>query len=200
MLSSKDAIPLNPRRSLIAGVSGAGKSTLAARIAHELGVQYVELDALYHGPSWTKRETFEAEVESLVSTPGWVTEWQYHAVRDLLASRADTLVWLDLSFRIVLWRIVWRTVRRARQKSVLWNGNVEPGVWHALTQPEGIIRWAISTRRKYRVLVPAAAVSYPDLQVVRLRTQRQIDDWVGGPLRDVSGSTGEGRGASAAGH
>lgn len=184
---------LRPQRLLLAGVSGAGKSTLAVRVARELDVPYLEIDGLYHGPSWTKRATFESEVEAFVRTDAWVTEWQYSTARDLLTSRADTLIWLDLPFRIVLWRVFNRTVRRARDKTVLWNGNVEPGVWHAMTQPEGIIRWAIQTRRKYRKLVPAVASAYPNLQIVRLRTSREVDDWVSGPIRNVRRSTAPGK-------
>ncbi len=57
----------------------------------------MEIDALFHGPGWTPRETFAAEVDAFSAEPNWITEWQYSTVRDLFAERADLLVWLDLS-------------------------------------------------------------------------------------------------------
>ena len=92
----RDALPLRPRRVLIAGTSGSGKTTLAERVSEVLGLPHIEIDALFHGPNWTPLETFEAEVIRFSSQPAWVTEWQYAPVRGLLADRADLLVWLDL--------------------------------------------------------------------------------------------------------
>ncbi len=37
----------------------------------------MEIDALFHGPAWTPRATFAAEVDAFSAEPEWVTEWQY---------------------------------------------------------------------------------------------------------------------------
>jgi Shikimate kinase len=42
------------RVAIIASASGNGKTTLGRQIAARLGVRFVELDALVHGPSWTE--------------------------------------------------------------------------------------------------------------------------------------------------
>jgi hypothetical protein len=102
-----------------------------------------------------------------------VTEWQYAEARPVLAARADLIVWLDLPTPVVMSRVVRRTIRRARTREQLWNGNVEPGLLHALTNDEGIIRWAWKTRAKYREIVPHAGVT-----TVMLRSQRAIDTWL----------------------
>ena len=161
-----------PQRILLAGVSGSGKSTLARRIAAR-GYPYTEIDGLYHGEGWTRRESFADDVRSLAAEPRWVAEWQYSEVRQLLAERADLIVWLDLPTPVVMARVIRRTMRRARTREELWNGNVEPGLVHAVTNDEGIIRWAWKTRAKYRALVPRAGVP-----TVRLRTQREIEAWL----------------------
>ena len=77
MLGADDALPARPRRVLVAGTSGAGKSTVARRIGEVLGLPYVEIDGLFHGPGWTRRESFEADVRRVAAAPDWVTEWQY---------------------------------------------------------------------------------------------------------------------------
>lgn len=182
MLGPHDRLPGKPRRILVAGVSGVGKTTLAARISVEAGVDYTEIDGLFHGPGWTPRPEFVGDILRLAATDEWVTEWQYSSARAILLQRADTLVWLDLPFRVTLARVIRRTVRRRVRREVLWNGNREPGLIHAICAPEGIIRWAVRTRRKYRILVADAASQRPDLVVVRLGATRDVDSWVSGAL------------------
>jgi ribosomal 50S subunit-recycling heat shock protein len=53
------------------------------------------------------------------------------------------------------------------------------------TDREHIVRWAISTRRKYRERVPRLEGEHPHLVVVRLRSQREVEQWLGGALRDA---------------
>lgn len=166
-----------PDRIAIAGVSGSGKSTLARRLESH-GWPYTEVDSLYHGPEWTPRPDFLADVARLVAGHRWVTELQYRDARPLIAARADLLVWLDLPTALVLFRIVRRTIHRSRTHELLWNGNTEPGLWHALTAEEGIIRWAWRTRSKYRAMVPALASTHSHLRVVRLRSRAEVAGWL----------------------
>ena len=71
LLGFTELLPRRPRRVLVAGTSGSGKSTLAARIADVLTVPHVEIDALFHGPDWTPRPSFEQDVHaSAPSLPG----------------------------------------------------------------------------------------------------------------------------------
>lgn len=183
MLSATDPLPRRPDRILVAGVSGSGKSTLARRIATSLELPYIELDSLHHGPAWVKRPGFEADVDAFTSGPRWVVEWQYDSVRPLLAERADLLVWLDLPFRVVLRRVVRRTLVRRLRREVLWNGNVEPPLRTFFTDPDHIVRWAVRSRHKMKERAPALAVDHPHLVVVRLRTVREVERWPREALR-----------------
>ncbi|TFD54051.1 AAA family ATPase [Cryobacterium frigoriphilum] len=183
MLSCHDALPHRPRRVLVAGVSGAGKTTLARRIAAVTGGRHTEIDALYHGPGWIPRPDFVDDVRAFMADEAWTTEWQYTAARPLLAEQADLLVWLDLPFlRVTLPRVVWRTIRRRIQRSELWNGNIEPPLRTILTNRGHVVRWAISTRNTYRQRVPPLEARYPQLVVVRLRSQRAVEQWLAGAL------------------
>ncbi|MQW76596.1 AAA family ATPase [Nocardioides sp. dk4132] len=170
--------PSDGCRVLIAGRSGSGKTTLGARLATVLGVPHVELDALHHGPAWTPRPEFLADVDRLTATGGWVAEWQYAAARPLLAARADVLVWLDLPFPLTLARLVRRTVRRRVRREVLWNGNVEPPLRTIWTDPEHVVRYMVTHRRKFHELVPAALAAHPQLRLVRLRSPREVESWL----------------------
>ncbi|OIJ63923.1 AAA family ATPase [Streptomyces mangrovisoli] len=195
LLGPNDPLPDLPRRVLVAGTSGSGKTTLAARVGAELGVPHVEIDALYHGPDWTPRPTFETDVHRFSAEQGWVTEWQYGLVRAHLAERADLLIWLDLPRTRVMRQVVRRTLRRRLRRERLWNGNVEPPLWTIFTDREHIVRWAWNTHAKTAARVSAVLDARPELMVVRLRDRAETAHWLGGPLRVAAGTVPHDSGA-----
>ena len=179
MFTASDPLPEHPQRILVAGVSGAGKTTLARRLAALLGIGYTELDSLFHGPNWEPRAEFMSDVDRLTQDLTWVSEWQYATVRRMLASRADTLIWLDYPMPLSMARLIRRTVRRRRQREELWNGNYEGPLWGIFTDADHIIRWGWRTRNKLKALVPTLEQKFPGLRVVRLRSPREADAWLG---------------------
>ncbi|TWP46266.1 AAA family ATPase [Lentzea tibetensis] len=187
LLGPADSLPHVPRRVLVAGNTGSGKSTLSQRVADQLGLRNVELDALFHGPQWTPRPEFAADVGRLVAEPRWVTQWQYKEVRPLLLAHADTLVWLDHSFGCVMTRLVVRTVRRRAARVELWNGNFESPLWTMFTDREHILRWGWKTFRRTRERI-RRVVEDGQIVVVRLRGQREVEQWLAGPLSVAAGA------------
>lgn len=179
MLTADQPLPARPRRVLVCGVSGSGKTTLAARIGGVLDLPHTDIDSLHWGPDWTPRPQFADDVDALVASDRWITEWSYRLVRDRLLDRADLLVWLDLPFRVTMQRVLRRTVRRRVRREVLWAGNVEPPLRTFFTRPDdSILRWTIATRDKYRERVPALAAARPDLPIVRLGSPADADAFV----------------------
>jgi hypothetical protein len=87
---------------------------------------------------------------------------------------------------VTLPRVIHRTLRRRLRRERLWNGNVEPALHTFFSDPEHIVRWAISTRHTYRERVPPLEAQHPQLVVVRLRTPREVEAWLAGPLRDAT--------------
>jgi adenylate kinase family enzyme len=194
VLTAQDPLPAAPDRILVAGTSGSGKTTLAGRIAVTVRVPHTEIDALYHGPEWTPRDSFMRDVAAFAAQPTWVTEWQYGKARPLLLQRADLLVWLDLSRPVVMRRVVQRTAQRRLSRTVLWNGNLEPPLSTFFTDRDHIVRWAWRTHHENAARVAAAVVSRADLRVVRLTSQHDVDRWLAGPLLDTvqpKGNTGQ---------
>ncbi len=148
---------------------------------------HTEIDALYHGPGWVPRDEFLDDVRRLVAAESWTTEWQYATARTLLTEAADLVVWLDLPFAsVTLPRVVRRTVSRRLKREVLWNGNVEPPFHTIFTDREHIVRWAYFTRNKYQARIPAIEATHPDLTVVRLKSPRQVESWLTGPLTNAA--------------
>lgn len=178
ILAADDPLPARPTRVIVAGASGSGKTTLATRIGDRWHLPHTEIDSLHHGPQWVPRPEFEADVRAFTAAPAWVTEWQYPTVRDLLAERADLMVWLDLPRPLVMRRVVRRTLRRWVFQQKLWNGNVEPPLWTIFTDREHIIRWAWSTHEQIPERVTALARRRPELRIVRLRSRAEVARWL----------------------
>lgn len=142
-------------RISVVGDAGSGKTTVAAALASALDVPHVELDGIFHyRPGWTTRprDEFRAEVERLTAGPGWVIDGNYgNEVQDLVWTRADTVVWLDLPRRVVMSRIVKRTLVRTIRRQELWNGNRER--WRnffSIDPYQSVIVWAWTQYDNYR--------------------------------------------------
>lgn len=176
--------PRPGRRFAVVGITGSGKTTLARRIAEVLGIPHVELDALHWGPEWTEvpLEVFRQRTNWALAGESWVVDGNYSAVRDIVWSRADTVVWLDLPLPIVLVRLFRRTVQRIMTQEELWGvGNRE----HFRTQflsRDSLFLWALQTywrrRREYPRLFRRP--EYAHLTLVRLRSPRQVRRWLEG--------------------
>jgi adenylate kinase family enzyme len=116
------------RVAVLASASGSGKTTFARTLAEKLGVAFVELDALNHGPGWSEAtpEELRAKVVPIVATDSWVIDGAYRGkLGDLVLQRADTVVWLDLPMRVWFPRLLRRTLGRIVRKERLWAGNQE---------------------------------------------------------------------------
>ncbi|HZS05797.1 MAG TPA: adenylate kinase [Blastocatellia bacterium] len=169
------------KRVIVVGSTGSGKSMFAARLARLLGAPHIELDELSWAPNWTPAPTEKIveQVAKLTEGPAWVVDGNYfRQVGWLTWPRADTLVWLDYPFRIVLWRLLLRTLRRIRSGEICCNGNRE--TWGRTFSNESIILWALRTywpRRRYlsQVMTDPA---YAYLQKIRFRFPREAERWL----------------------
>ena len=169
------------RRICVVGTTGAGKTTFARELAERLGCRHIELDSHYWGPNWTPRDTeeFRASVRTAAAQECWVADGNYHKVRDLLWSRADTLVWLDYSIGTILSRLIVRTVRRVVSREELWNGNRENIWWHLATR-KSLFLWALQTHWRRRLTYSRflAEDEFRHLGVRRLYSPREAEAWL----------------------
>jgi adenylate kinase family enzyme len=161
------------RVTIIASASGNGKTTLGRELAARLGVPFVELDALVHGPGWveTPDEELRARVEPILAGEGWVVDGTYQRkLGTLILDAADTVVWLDLPIRVWLRRLVRRTIRRMARGEELWNANRET-LRNVLWGRDSLFVWALRTHVARRRSWPRELAGYP---VVRLRTPGEV--------------------------
>lgn len=170
-----------PQRIAIVGTSGTGKTTLAQQVGQQLGIAHIELDALHWDPNWVPAslEVFRARVAEALEGDRWVTDGNYSSVRDLVWGRADTVVWLDYPFGLVLWRSLRRAVWRSATGAELWNGNRES--WRqTFFSSDSILLWVLRTyhRRRREYLLLFSQPDYAHLEVVIVRSPRAAQDWL----------------------
>lgn len=169
------------QRVVVVGTSGSGKTTLASQLARRLGLPHVELDAIHWGPNWTPApvDVLRKRVAGALSGEAWTVDGNYSRVRDIVWSRADTVVWLDYSLPVIMGRVIRRTVRRSLFREELWNENRER-FRDSFFSRDSIILWSLQTYQRRRKEYPLL-LSQPEnahLDLVRLRTPREADIWL----------------------
>jgi adenylate kinase family enzyme len=169
------------QRIVVIGTTGSGKSRLAERLSQRTGLRIIELDALYWGQDWqgVPLELFRHRVEREIRDGGWIVVGNYGQVRDLIWPAADTLVWLDLPFGLVMSRLVRRTVKRIATRENLWGSGNRETVINSFFSRNSIIYYAIKTHRRNRRRFSAECGSLPEgKKVVRLKSHRDVERFV----------------------
>lgn len=169
-------------RVVVVGATGSGKTVLAARLAQVLDAPHIDLDALHWQPGWqpTPTEVFRQGVQEAVNGKRWIVGGNYSKARDLIWTKADTLIWLDYPLWIVMLRLFRRTVRRICTQEDLW-GTDNRETWHKqFFSRDSLFLWAIKTHSKYWKDYPrvVSQPEYAHLVVVRLRSPREADQWL----------------------
>lgn len=169
-----------PQRICVIGTSGAGKTTLAHQVSLVLNVPHVELDSLYWEPNWrtVPMDIFYSRVEKYLMANRWIVDGNYSSVRNIVWGKADTMIWLDYGFPLVMSRVVRRTFHRIVTQQQVCNGNYE--TWKKAFSKESIILWALQTygrrREEYPILFKKS--EYCHLNIVRLSSPKAARDWL----------------------
>lgn len=167
------------QRILVVGMSGAGKTTAARALATRLGQPMHEMDTLALGPNWSTPSDFVDTVEAILHEPGWVFDsWGYPPVRAAMWAAVDTVVWLDYPRRVVLPRLIRRSLRRSFLKTRIFGGNRER--WRDWLKLDHPVWYAIRTFDQRRTLLRDLSSGKT---THRFTTPTQFDRW----LADLTG-------------
>lgn len=163
-------------RVVVVGSSCAGKTTFASALAESRACAFVDLDELFWGPDWTPKPEadFLQLVEHVAKGDAWVVAGNYGLARQVLWPQATTIVWLNFSLPVVLWRGLRRTVARVFTRQALFHGNRE-SFRRAFLSRDSILWWIVSTfdrrRREFEQL--RASAQYPHLVWMEARNPRE---------------------------
>jgi adenylate kinase family enzyme len=166
------------QRIVVIGSTGTGKSTLAKQVAARLGCNHVELDSLHWEADWKEAPTdvFISRVEQALSGDCWVVDGQYNEVRNVIWSRADTIVWLDYPLSLILWRLARRSVSRLFTREELWNGNRESFRTHF--SRNSLFIWGLKSYERRRRDYEQFFQEYTHLKILRLHSSGETEKWL----------------------
>jgi adenylate kinase family enzyme len=183
-------IPLGSR-IVVVGPAVSGKSTLARKLGVLLQAPVVELDALYWQPGWVGRsdEEFRERVVAATAEDSWVVDGHYKRIWPTLWPRAQTVIWLDLPLRTLLWRGLVRTQRRLRTGEVLWGTNRE-SAWQQLKcwdADRSLLAWLLTSHPARRRAYVEAAIDprWSHIRFVRLCSAAEVTHFLAGLIRSL---------------
>jgi len=171
------------QRILIWGNSCAGKSTLAERIAEQLRVPFVDLDALNWLPNWqglndTDPARLEARMRKATEHDAWIVAGSYtEQAQRTFWPRLQTIIWLDLPMERLLYRVMIRSWQRWRSGELLWGTNYE-NFWDQLklwNKDDSLIWWIVTNhyRKRRRTYEVVTDPRWAHIRFVRVATQSQ---------------------------
>lgn len=167
----------------VIGTSGSGKSTFGKTLAGTLNLPYVEMDQLYWRPNWQEPsiEEFSAIVAQAVQQGKWILDGNYSRTTPIKWQRAETVIWLDLSFARTLFRVTKRSVSRAARQEEIWpdTGNRET-FSRSFFSTNSVILWALRShfrnRRRYCELLRVP--EYEQVKFVRLQRASDVSQFI----------------------
>ena len=165
----------------VLGTSGSGKSTFSKKLADKLNVPYVQLDELFWKPNWTESsdEEFFPKIEDALSPDEWVLDGNYRRSTPVKWKRVQMVVYLDLPFHTVLFRVLKRSLIRSFKNEELWAGNRET-FWKTFFTRDSIILWTLKMFHKNRKDYPKLfeKPEYSHIKFIRLRSTKEVDDFL----------------------
>ena len=172
----------------VVGTTGSGKSTLATHLSRQLNLPWIELDSFYHLPNWQEesQEVFAEKITSAMAHAlevhdGWIVDGNYGSkLGDLVIRDADVVLYFNLAKRIVMFRIVKRSLQRVLFKEVLWNGNRERVRNLFKSKPEeNVVMWAYTTHSSRKTQLLSRAKAAPSHQLwIEITRGTKLDELI----------------------
>lgn len=164
-------------RITIVGPAGSGKSTLAKKLSDTLGVPHIQIDRFWfeaggrQGPHDTPnlegvREHIRKSVEEAVAQESWISDGTYIRTQDIIASRADTVLFLDIPLPT-------RLLNHTRRAFFEPKRHAHLSAWEEIKFYKEIVTRTYKGRAKLLTLVD----KYRS-KVITLRSLREIDDYL----------------------
>lgn len=161
------------KRVVVIGCAGSGKSTLARSLGATLGAPVAERDAL--GAEGTPAA--RSAIVEAVSGDRWIFDGYPYFADDDVFPLADSVIAFDFPFRVVLWRVLRRTLRIELMRRA--EGAHSPQGLKAFRDPQHPLRWAvISHRARHREVLELCERLGQSHNVVRLRSPGEAFRWL----------------------
>ncbi|WP_273725479.1 DNA topology modulation protein FlaR [Brucella gallinifaecis] len=160
------------KRIMIIGGAGSGKSTLARSLGAITALPVVHIDTIYWLPNWTMRSRDEIGLLSneIADRDEWIFEGNHSETMAYRASRAEMVIFLDISTPRRLWRILLRTLRHyGKSRPDMAEGCTERFDWEFL-------KFAANYRKNGRIRAKSFLENTPlHLKKHHLRSPKDVE-------------------------
>lgn len=167
-------------RIMIIGCGGAGKSTLSLKLHEITGIELIHLDQYYWKPSWveTSKAEWEGIVRQLSNKQQWIIDGNYGGTMDMRLQKADTIIFLDRTKWLCLFRVLKRLVLNyGRTRADMRAGCKERFNWEFMRYV-----YNYNKTRRPKILEKLNALK-ASKEVVLIRSNREMDNY----LRELKG-------------
>jgi adenylate kinase family enzyme len=140
------------RRVLVIGSPGAGKSTFSHALGDASGIPVIHVDHLFWQAGWvqTPKAIYVEKLKAVIAGERWIFDGINASTFDLRIPRADTIIWLQRSRAVCLWRIARRVLTTYGQvRPDMAPGCPEKFDWQ-------FVRWVWNFQRVYDPKIRAA--------------------------------------------
>ena len=171
----------NPLGSRINICGGGGKTTLSRAISEKYGHKHIELDSLYWNPGWQPESDRDFKAKTALeigdADHSWVVDGNYTSkLNDLVLTQCDLVIWLNLPWKVVFWRIVLRCIKRARTKARICGDNFE--TWKQMFSKDSLLLYLIQERKQYinrkDLFLPLISKDVPVLEISSTKQLREF--------------------------
>lgn len=106
------------KRILVIGSSGAGKSTFAIHLSQRVKIPVIHLDFHHWNAGWveTPKDEWRKKVEELIKGESWIIDGNFSSTLDIRLAACDTVIFLDMSRSLCLWRVLKRLFMYRKRK------------------------------------------------------------------------------------
>ncbi|BCN26019.1 adenylate kinase [Vibrio alfacsensis] len=171
------------RRINVVGSSGSGKSTFSQKLADTLDVTYIEMDELFWLPNWEQRddESFFEQLKNETQRDSWVLDGNYTRTQAYKWERVDTIIWLDYSRSLTMYRSITRSIKRAWTKQELWSGTGNRESFRkAFLNKDSVILWSIQNYKSRRERYLRLKVQLKDspIKFIHITSPKMADEFL----------------------
>ncbi len=167
-------------RSKIVVVGQGGKSTLSRALSKKLNLPYIELDAIHHLPNWRERsaEDFKNQIAIMLAKnpDGWVLDGNYFdVIAEMVGTQAETVIYVNMSWRVMMWRIFWRSLDRIIHRKPVCGGNYE--TWRKSFSFPQFLLWYLIKNRNSVINDRSGHITKlaKDLQLIKINGRNALD-------------------------
>ena len=162
------------KRVIVIGSGGAGKSTFSRRLGEITRLPVIHLDRLFWRSGWvpTPKEEWKERVSREIERPEWIMDGNFGGTREMRMAAADTIIRLDLSRWLCIYRILKRTLLyRPGSRSDMAEG------CHERLDMEFIL-WVWNYPRRSRKNALAEMEKFSEKDIIILKTPREVEQFL----------------------